>query len=166
MNWAFQPLRVLDHSMDAAAAWMPEAARFLATATERDIAEQVHLRVELQHLIRLETSGAVLFLIDTRLLSLADLATVPAWAARVLAVLAGPPGRHRRLQGPARAAAADHPLPAPANTDDPERVRLTLLPVRSYDLCYARWGGNPDRRPVPAGRAGRPGRHGPGLARP
>jgi hypothetical protein len=87
VNWAFQPLRVLDHSMDAAAAWMPQAARFLATATERDIAEQVHLRVELQHLIRLETSGAVLFLIDTRLLSLADLATVPAWAARVLAVL-------------------------------------------------------------------------------
>jgi len=87
VNWAFQPLRVLDHSMDAAAAWMPQAARFLATATERDIAEQVHLRVELQHLIRLETSGAVLFLIDTRLLSLAGLATVPAWSARVLAVL-------------------------------------------------------------------------------
>lgn len=47
----------------------------------------MHLRVELQHLIRLETSGAVLFLIDTRLLSLADLAAVPAWSARVLAVL-------------------------------------------------------------------------------
>jgi hypothetical protein len=87
VNWAFQPLRVLDHSMDAAAAWMPDAARFLAAATGRDIAEQVHLRVELQHLVRLETSGAVLFLIDTRFLSLADLATVPAWAARVLAVL-------------------------------------------------------------------------------
>jgi hypothetical protein len=87
VNWAFQALRALDHSMDAAAAWMPEAARFLATATEADIAEHVHLRVELQHLIRLETSGAVLFLIDTRLLSLAGLATVPAWAARVVAVL-------------------------------------------------------------------------------
>jgi hypothetical protein len=91
VNWAFQPLRVLDHSLDAAAAWMPEAARFLATATERDIAEQVHLRVELQHLIGLETSGAVLFLIDTRLLSLAALATVPAWAARALAVLSDLP---------------------------------------------------------------------------
>ena len=34
------------------------------------------------------------------LLSLAGLATVPAWADRVLAVLAGLPGRHRRLQGP------------------------------------------------------------------
>jgi hypothetical protein len=73
--------------MDAAATWMPEAARFLATAAEEDIAEHVHLRVELQHLIRLETSAAVLFLIDTRFLSLADLARVPAWAARVVAVL-------------------------------------------------------------------------------
>ena len=88
VNWAFQPYRVLDHSMDDAAAWMPAAARFLATAADEDIARQVHLRVELQHLVRLETSGAVLFLIDTRFLSLADLARVPAWAARVLAVLA------------------------------------------------------------------------------
>lgn len=87
LNWAFQPFRVLDHSMDAAAAWMPDASRFLATATDEDIAREVHLRVELQHLIRLETSGAVLFLIDTRFLSLADLATVPAWSARVVAVL-------------------------------------------------------------------------------
>lgn len=87
LNWAFQPLRVLDHSMDAAAAWMPQAAAFLATATDDDFAAGVHLRVELQHLIRMETSGAVLFLIDTRLLSLRELATVPAWAARTVAVL-------------------------------------------------------------------------------
>ena len=70
---------------------MPDAARFLATATEEDVAAHVYLRVELQHLIRLETSAAVLFLIDTRFLSLADLVTVPAWAARVLAVLADLP---------------------------------------------------------------------------
>lgn len=87
LNWAFHPLRVLDHSMDAAAAWMPEADAFLASAADEDIAAHVHLRVELQHLIRLETSGAVLFLIDTRFLSLADLASVPAWSARVVAVL-------------------------------------------------------------------------------
>jgi hypothetical protein len=87
VNWALQPYRVLDHSLDAAAQWMPAAARFLDTATEQDIAREVYLRVELQHLIRLETSGAVLFLIDTRLLCLADLARVPAWAARLGAVL-------------------------------------------------------------------------------
>jgi dimethylamine monooxygenase subunit A len=87
VNWAFQPYRVLDHSMDDAAAWMPAAARFLDQATDADIARQVYLRVELQHLIRLETSAAVLFLIDTRFLALADLARVPAWTARLLAVL-------------------------------------------------------------------------------
>jgi dimethylamine monooxygenase subunit A len=70
---------------------MPAAARFLDSATDDAIAHEVYLRVELQHLIRLETSGAVLFLIDTRLLSLADLARVPAWAARLCAVLAGLP---------------------------------------------------------------------------
>ncbi|HET9082043.1 MAG TPA: heme-dependent oxidative N-demethylase subunit alpha family protein [Trebonia sp.] len=92
LNWAFHPLRVLDHSRDDAAAWMPEAGAFLATATDEDIAAQVYLRVELQHLIRLETSGAVLFLIDTRFLSLADLASVRAWSARVVAVLRDLPG--------------------------------------------------------------------------
>lgn len=45
------------------------------------------MRVELQHLIRLETSAALLFLIDTRFLSLRDLARVPAWSARLIAVL-------------------------------------------------------------------------------
>jgi dimethylamine monooxygenase subunit A len=91
LNWGVHPLRVRDHSMDAAAAWMPAVAAFLATATAQDIARDVHLRVELQHLIRLETSGAVLFLIDTRFASLADLAGVPAWSARLQAVLAALP---------------------------------------------------------------------------
>jgi hypothetical protein len=91
VNWAFQPYRVLDHSMDAAAGWMPQAASFLCSATDEDIARDVYLRVELQHLIRLETSAAVLFLIDTRFLSLADVATVPAWRDRLLAVLTGLP---------------------------------------------------------------------------
>jgi len=91
VNWAFQPYRVLDHSMDAAGDWMPPAARFLGEATDDDIARHVYLRVELQHLIRLETSAAVLFLIDTRFLALADLARVPAWAARLCAVLADLP---------------------------------------------------------------------------
>ena len=91
VNWAFQPFRVLDHSLDAAADWMPAAARFTDAATADDIARQVYLRVELQHLIRLETSGAILFLIDTRLLSVGDVARVPAWAGRLTAVLASLP---------------------------------------------------------------------------
>jgi hypothetical protein len=87
LNWTFQPGRMLDKSMDSYPAWQPEAARVLALADQREWARNVYLRVELQHLVRLETSGAVLFLIDTRLASLAALARVPAWAARVIAVL-------------------------------------------------------------------------------
>jgi hypothetical protein len=92
LNWTFQPGRMLDKSMDACPAWLPQARRVLAGAngrgaTEAELAEHVYLRVELQHLVRLETSGAVLFLIDTRFASLADLARVPAWAARTVAVL-------------------------------------------------------------------------------
>jgi dimethylamine monooxygenase subunit A len=87
VNWAFQASRVLDKSIDNHAEWMPAAARVLATATEAGFGRQVHLRVEVQHLIGLETADAVLFLIDTRFLSLAELAAVPEWARRVITVL-------------------------------------------------------------------------------
>jgi hypothetical protein len=88
VNWTFQPGRMLDKSMDAYTTWLPEAARILSGETDQELADGVYLRVELQHLVRLETSGAVLFLIDTRFLSLTDLARVPEWAARTIAVLA------------------------------------------------------------------------------
>jgi dimethylamine monooxygenase subunit A len=87
VNWTFQPGRMLDRSMDARAGWLADAARVLAAEEAAELAENLYLRVELQHLVRLETSGAVLFLIDTRFLSLADLARVPEWTARVIAVL-------------------------------------------------------------------------------
>jgi hypothetical protein len=45
------------------------------------------LRAELQLLVRLETSGAILFLIGTRFLSPAGLARTPEWSARVPAAL-------------------------------------------------------------------------------
>lgn len=48
----------------------------------------VHLRVEVQHLIRLPDSGAVMLLIRSYLLPLAELATVDLWRARTAAVLA------------------------------------------------------------------------------
>jgi hypothetical protein len=88
VNWAFQAGRSLDRSMEAYGTWAAESARILSAAhDDRDLADQVYLRVELQHLIRLETSAAVLFLIDTRLLSLAELSAVSEWAARCAAVL-------------------------------------------------------------------------------
>lgn len=92
VNWTFQPGRVLDRSMDSHARWKPGAERFLRRVREGDVGDaefgaHVRLRVEVQHLVALETSGAVLFLIDTRFLRLADLARVPEWARRTLAVL-------------------------------------------------------------------------------
>jgi hypothetical protein len=47
----------------------------------------VFLRTEVQHLVALPLTGGVLFLIGVRLLSLADVATVPAWARRLASVL-------------------------------------------------------------------------------
>jgi dimethylamine monooxygenase subunit A len=88
---ALQSGRVLDRSVDSYAQWLTDAARFaaaLGTAAEPDLGEGVSLRVEVQRLIGLETTDAVLFLIDTRFLSLADVALVPAWASRLAAVLA------------------------------------------------------------------------------
>ncbi|HEY6785971.1 MAG TPA: hypothetical protein VI365_01545, partial [Trebonia sp.] len=89
--WALQPGRDLDRSVDSFAQWLPGAARFaaeLGTTAEPDLGEAVSLRVEVQHVIGLETTDAMLFLIDTRFLSLADVARVPAWAIRLAAVLA------------------------------------------------------------------------------
>ena len=88
VNWAFQPLRVLDHSMDAAAAWMPEAARFLATATE---AGHRRARVPARRAAAPHPPGnlrrrAVPHRHPLRC-PWPTSRRVPAWAARVLAVL-------------------------------------------------------------------------------
>jgi hypothetical protein len=49
--------------------------------------DRLHLRVEVQHLLRLGVSNAVCFLIRTYLLPLRELATVPEWRRRLAAVL-------------------------------------------------------------------------------
>jgi hypothetical protein len=92
VNWTFQPGRLLDRSMDSHARWKPDAERFLRRVRQGDVGDaefgaHVRLRIEVQHLVALETSGAVLFLIDTRFLRLAGLAQVPEWARRTVAVL-------------------------------------------------------------------------------
>jgi len=48
----------------------------------------IHLRVEVQHVIRLAESGAICFLIRSYMLPLSDIATVEPWRARTAAVLA------------------------------------------------------------------------------
>ncbi len=78
-NWTMSIGRRLDQSTEVYPEWGPDRA---AAAADPTLAEQMQLRVEVQHLIRLPTSGAILFLIRTYMLSLPELATVPEWAAR------------------------------------------------------------------------------------
>ncbi|GAB2829448.1 DUF3445 domain-containing protein [Actinocorallia aurea] len=85
-NWSMTVGRRLDTSMEAYPEWGPERAR--AAASPETLGDTLHLRVEVQHLLRLAPSGAVLFLIRTYLLSLREIARVPEWGRRLAAVLA------------------------------------------------------------------------------
>lgn len=58
------------------------------TASVDEVGRRLCLRVEVQHLTRLAPSGAILFLIRTHQASLDELAAVPGWAERVVAVTA------------------------------------------------------------------------------
>ena len=83
-NWTMSIGRRLDQSTEVYPEWGADRA---AAAADPALAEQMQLRVEVQHLIRLPTSGAILFLIRTYMLSFGELATVPEWAARFADVL-------------------------------------------------------------------------------
>ncbi len=63
----------------------------MLTVDDVTFGREVHLRTEVQHLVRLEESGAVLFLIRTYLLPFEELARVEPWRATTAAVLADLP---------------------------------------------------------------------------
>ncbi len=83
LNWGLQLDDRPDLSLDAFPAWGPRRAALDVA----DPGREVHLRTEVQHLVRLPLTGAVLFLIGVRLLPLEQVALVPAWAARLRSVL-------------------------------------------------------------------------------
>ncbi|MBN9756379.1 hypothetical protein Ae706Ps2_1152 [Pseudonocardia sp. Ae706_Ps2] len=83
LNWGLQPDDHRDLSLDAAPHWQPARTRLDLT----DPGRQIHLRTEVQHLVRLPLTGAVLFLIGIRLLPLDGVAQVPAWRSRLASVL-------------------------------------------------------------------------------
>ncbi|MEV1291090.1 DUF3445 domain-containing protein [Pseudonocardia sp. NPDC049635] len=83
LNWGLQPDDRLDLSLDAAPSWAP-AHRPLRVA---DPGREIHLRTEVQHLVRLPLTGSVLFLIGIRLLALDRIERVPAWRDRLASVL-------------------------------------------------------------------------------
>jgi hypothetical protein len=83
LDWGLQLDDRPDLSLDAFPAWGPRRAALDVT----DPGREVHLRTEVQHLVRLPLTGSVLFLVGVRLLPLSQVALVPAWAARLAAVL-------------------------------------------------------------------------------
>jgi hypothetical protein len=83
LNWGLQLDDRPDLSLDAFRAW---GAR-RAALDVADPGREVHLRTEVQHLVRLPLTDSVLFLIGVRLLPLTQVALVPAWAARLASVL-------------------------------------------------------------------------------
>lgn len=83
LNWTMTIHPHLDTSPENYDKWGPARA----TVTEQTAGRDVHLRVELQTLFRLERSNAVMFNVRAYLISLEELATNPLWAKRMHRVL-------------------------------------------------------------------------------
>ncbi|WP_427019240.1 heme-dependent oxidative N-demethylase family protein (plasmid) [Pseudarthrobacter sp. P1] len=75
-NWTMTVGQRLDTSTETYPEWGPDRATI---ADDPDLPNKLHLRVEVQHLIRLPHTGVLLFLVRSYLLPLADIARVPAW---------------------------------------------------------------------------------------
>jgi dimethylamine monooxygenase subunit A len=89
-NWTLTIGRRLDVSTELYHEWGPDRP-MIQTVDDATFGRLVHLRVEVQHLIRLPESGAICFLIRTYMLPFADLATIEPWRQRTAAVLADLP---------------------------------------------------------------------------
>ena len=83
LNWTL----TINPRLDTSPETYPDWAMDRTTVTPENVAEKVHLRVELQVLDRLARSHALMFSIRTYLISMQDLATNPAWAKRMHRVL-------------------------------------------------------------------------------
>ncbi|KWX66228.1 DUF3445 domain-containing protein [Mycobacterium sp. NAZ190054] len=89
-NWTLTVGRRLDVSTERYHEWGPDRT-MIQTVPDEQFGRLVHLRVEVQHLIRLPESGSICFLIRTYMLPLADLAGYEPWRRRAAAVLADLP---------------------------------------------------------------------------
>lgn len=83
LNWTFTIHPRMDTSPETLHRWGPDRSKL----TAENAGELAYLRVELQLLLRLPRSNAVLFSIRTYFISLQDLATHPAWVRRLHSVL-------------------------------------------------------------------------------
>ena len=84
-NWTMTIGQRLDTSTETYPEWGPDRGTI---ATDPDMPDKLHLRVEVQHLIRLPHTGVLMFLIRSYLLPLSDIAKVPAWREKFGHVLA------------------------------------------------------------------------------
>ncbi|MGV5047515.1 heme-dependent oxidative N-demethylase family protein [Rhodococcus pyridinivorans] len=78
VNWTFSAVgsRRRDTSLETMPEWMDDIPRLMA---EKDWG-RIQLRIELEHLIRLPTTGAIVFNIRTYMAPLAEIAAYPQWA--------------------------------------------------------------------------------------
>lgn len=97
-NWTLTVDGRLDTSTETYPEWGRDR-RTLAEGPLSEVGDRLHLRVEVQHLIRLGQSGAIMFLVRTHLLSFADIAQVPEWARRLRSVLAELPDDMAEYKG-------------------------------------------------------------------
>jgi dimethylamine monooxygenase subunit A len=83
LNWTLTINPRLDTAPENYHLWGAERGQ----VTPENVAQCVHLRVELQFMARLPQSNALMFSIRTYLASMAELVTHPAWARRLHRVL-------------------------------------------------------------------------------
>jgi len=86
-NWTMTVDRRLDTCTEVYPEWGPARANL----RYEEIGERLHLRVEVQHFVRLPRSNAVMFPIHTYLASLEQICEIPAWSRRLARVLADLP---------------------------------------------------------------------------
>ena len=83
LNWTLTINPRLDSSPETFHQWGADRGRI----TAENVGQQVHLRVELQVMLRLPRSNAVMFSIRTYLISMDELVTQPGWGCRLHRVL-------------------------------------------------------------------------------
>ena len=86
-NWTLTIDGRLDTGTESYPEWGPDRLS-VVNGPLTEVGDRVFLRVEVQHLIRLQWSGAVMFLIRTYLEPLSAIAQIREWALRVRDVLA------------------------------------------------------------------------------
>ena len=98
LNWTMTIHPRLDTSPETYPAWGADRSK----VTLHNVGNLVHLRVELQLIVRLPRSNALLFSIRTYLISLAELSSNKAWASRLCKVLQTLPDGIAEYKGLAR----------------------------------------------------------------